>query len=212
MGNGDDDVTGRLFLQPGDIFCSKSSSLLGKLIRFGTKNRGEERTKVNHVGNIVSPGSILKAEVVEALTTVVRHNLYDAYGPPCKEKVIIFRHRTTTLIENELIARKAMSYVGKKYGWFKLVTHAGDCLLGKITGKDLFFFRRITRSDRYPICSWVTEHAEHEVGRSFGKPLGSTTPDDIHDYCMGHPDEFEVIYPLARLRYGGEADYEDRKQ
>lgn len=128
------------------------------------------------------------------------------------EKVIIFRHRTTTLIENELIARKAMSYVGKKYGWFKLVTHAGDCLLGKITGKDLFFFRRITHSDRYPICSWVTEHAEHEVGRSFGKPLGSTTPDDIHDYCMGHPDEFEVIYPLARLRYGGEADYEDRKQ
>ena len=62
-------------LQPADIFFTRGTGLLSRLIRFFSRGIGEARTKVNHVGVVVEAGPIEKAVVIEALTRVKRHRL-----------------------------------------------------------------------------------------------------------------------------------------
>ena len=65
-----------ILLEPGDIFLTRSCSLISKAIRFFTRSIGEKRTKVNHVGIVVQRGDIKTAIGVEALSKVVRHTLW----------------------------------------------------------------------------------------------------------------------------------------
>jgi hypothetical protein len=116
------------------------------------------------------------------------------YGPPDTDKIVIFRPRIFPS-EKEIIAKKALSYVGKKYGYAKLLTHTLDWCLGGV-----YLFRRMNHADNYPICSWITEHAYNEIGWDFGVPLGGTNPDDIWDWCSTHIERFECLFPLQRLQ------------
>jgi hypothetical protein len=180
-------------LEPGDIFCTRGDSPRSAAIRFFTRSFGEAPTRVNHSGVVVSPGSLETAIIVEALITVQEHTLYSQYAPPCKDKVVIYRRIGLFPIEKERMAAKARSYVGRKYGWGKLVTHFMDWCCGGV-----YLFRRLNHAD--PICTWVDEETAHEVHLDFGVPLGSTQPDDIDDYCRAHPDQWACIYPLQRLQ------------
>lgn len=183
-----------LVLQPGDIFCTRGENILSRLIRACTRSKGETETRVNHVGIVVKPGRIMDAEVVEALVTVQRHTLWSQYGPPSSDQVVIYRPLGLFPIERELMADKAMSYVGRKYGWGKLVTHFLDWCFGGI-----YLFRRLNHIDRYPICTWVLEESAEEIHRDFGVPKGSTQPDDVDDYCLDHMGKWQCIFPLQRL-------------
>jgi hypothetical protein len=87
-----------------------------------------------------------------------------------------------------------MSYVGKNYGWEKLIPHLLDHTLGGV-----YLFRRLNSDQRYPICSWVLEWAFHEIGWGFGVPLGSTDPDDAWDYCIENKSRFDCIRMLRTL-------------
>lgn len=182
-----------LILLPADIFCTRGSGLVSRLIRLGSRTIGESRTRVNHVGIVVKEGTVMGASVVEALSTVQLHTLWSQYAESGDE-VAVFRPRALLSSEKIRIATRALSYEGRQYGWLKIAAHAIDyCLLGAYAA------RRITCSDRYPICSWVVEHAYATAGLDFGVPLGSTQPDDIWDYCMGRRDEFDLVRPLRRL-------------
>ena len=66
---------------PADVFLTRGHSFLSRAIRFFTRGLGESRTKVNHVGVVVTKGSLETAEVVEAVSRVKRHRLWNAYGP-----------------------------------------------------------------------------------------------------------------------------------
>ncbi|MCK5213048.1 MAG: hypothetical protein KAQ74_03915, partial [Dehalococcoidia bacterium] len=70
-------------LKPGDVFLTRSTGLLGKLIRVCTRSFGEKRSKVNHVGIVVEAGGIQEAVVVEALSKVRMHKLWKQYGNSC---------------------------------------------------------------------------------------------------------------------------------
>ena len=50
-----------LVLEPCDIFLTKGDSFVSKAIRFFSRSFGEKRTEVNHVGIIVTPGSVHSA-------------------------------------------------------------------------------------------------------------------------------------------------------
>lgn len=181
-------------LQPGDVFCTRGESLLSKLIRACTRSRGEPETRVNHVGIVVKAGTLKTAVVVEALITVQQHTLWSQYGPPCPDQVVIYRPQGLFPVELQHMAAKAMSYVGRKYGWGKLVTHFLDWCCGGI-----YLFRRINHSDRYPICTWLLEEAAEEARLDFGVPKGSTQPDDVDDYCIQHDEDWKCIFPLQKL-------------
>lgn len=182
-------------LLPGDVFMTRGSGFVSGAIRFFTRTIGEKRTRVNHVGVVVSGGGLTSAAVVEALIKVREIKLGDGYGPPKTDKVAIYRPINLTRTEIDTIVAEAREQVGKSYGFLKIVGHFLDWLL-----LGAYIFRRLTRNGDYPICSWLVAHAFAKAGKSFGVDPGAATPDDIWDFIVASPDKYEMVHPLEQLR------------
>ncbi|UCE34885.1 MAG: hypothetical protein JSV40_02930 [Deltaproteobacteria bacterium] len=181
-------------LQPPDIFLTRGTSLVSRAIRLFTRAIGESRTKVNHVGVIVIEGDLRTAVAVEAFTKVKRHKLWKQYGPPSSSEVAIYRATNLSEDEIETITKAAESYVGRTYGYLKLLAHLADWFL-----QGAYVFRRLARMDKYPICSWLVAHSFAKAGKYFGVPPGAASPDDIWDFIQSHLDIYTEIYPLGLL-------------
>ena len=183
-----------LMLEPGDVFATRGRSVVSRLIRFFTRSFGEKRTRVNHVGLVVVGGLLQDVVVVEALSRVRRHKLLSRYGKGGTSEVAVFRPLNLDEDQKRMLVAKAESYVGRKYGWGKVVAHFADWLL-----LGAYVFRRFTQGDEYPICSWLVAHAFKAVGKHFGKPAGAASPDDIWDFMTTHPDKYREVVPLGLL-------------
>lgn len=182
-------------LREADIFLSRGTGLLSRAIRFFTRRIGESRTRVNHVGIVVEGGSPGSAVVVEALSRVREHNLWSRYAPRSGQLVAVYRAHDMTPSERAAVVAKAREYRDRKYGYLKLVAHLLDWVL-----QGAYVFRRLTRDDRYPICSWLVAHAYGHVGLHFGVAPGGATPDDIWDWVRARTNEqFECVRPLGPL-------------
>ena len=182
-------------LEPGDVFLTRGYSFISRVIRFFTRDAGEKRTRVNHVGVVVEAGEITTAIVVEALSLVKRHRLWAQYGPPRKDGVAVYRVTNLTPDEIEIIVTTAERQVGKKYGYLKIVAHFLDWLL-----QGAYVFRRLVPDGKYPICSWLVAHAFSEAGKHFDVEPGAATPDDIWDFIVENPDKYTQVHPLVPLR------------
>jgi hypothetical protein len=183
-------------LKDADVVFTKGFGLLSRAIRFFTRGIGESRTKVNHVGLVVSGGPIAEAVIVEALSMVKRHRLMDRYGPR-RDHVAVYRSLDLTEAETRRIAEAAEGYVGRKYGYATIAAHLLDwVLLGA------YVFRRFVGCDNYPICSWLVAHAYKKVGKHFGVPARAASPDEIWDFVVENPDKFRMIRDLAPLDPG----------
>ena len=182
-------------LQPGDVFLTRGNSFISKAIRFFTRGIGEKRTKVNHVGLVVEEGDLRTATVVEALSKVTEHKLWDQYGPPKQDAVAVYRATNLTPEEIQTIVATARRQGGKKYGYRMIVAHFLDWLL-----LGAYCFRRLVRGSKYPICSWVVAHAFERAGKNFGVAPGAADPDDISDFIDAHPDIYQNVHPLTPLQ------------
>ena len=181
-------------LQPCDVFLTRGTSLVSRLIRFFTRSFGESRTLVNHVGVIVQPGTPSTAVGVEALSRVRRHTLGSQYGPGSSDLVAVYRPLNLSAAEQAAIVAAAQGYVGRTYGYLAIAAHVLDwCLLGA------YCARRLVRMDRYPICSWLVAHAFGKADKHFGVASGMATPDDIWDFVTTRPQSYALIRPLSRL-------------
>jgi hypothetical protein len=185
-----------ILLHPGDLMLTRSGGVVGWAIATFTRHIGESRTKATHTGVVVAGGAIEEAVIVEALSKVKRHRLWDRYASRRKE-VAIFRPVNLTDEETARVVAKAESYVGRRYGYLKILAHWADWLL-----QGAYVFRRLTSEDRYPICSWVVAHAFAAAGRHFGVEPGAATPDDVWDFVTEHPDVYGEVLPLGRLVSG----------
>jgi hypothetical protein len=181
--------------EAGDVFLTRGQAFISRAIRFFTRDAGEKRTRVNHVGVVVEAGEITTAVVVEALSTVKRHRLWKQYGPPRKDGVVVYRATNLTPEEIETIVATAGRQVGKKYGYLKIAAHFLDWLL-----EGAYVFRRLVPDGKYPICSWLVAHAFGEAGKHFGVDVGVATPDDIMDFIEDNPDRYTQVRPLIPLR------------
>lgn len=182
-------------LNPADIFLTRGQSLLSRAIRWFTRSVGESRTIINHVGVVVTEGPLNEVIVVEALRSVARHKLWDRYGPGSRNEVAVYRPINLTTEEMDTIVSTAESYVGRTYGYLKILAHLLDWLL-----LGAYLFRRLARMDDYPICSWLVAHSFAKAGKNFGLPPGAASPDDIWDFVNKNPDKYIVIYPLAPMK------------
>ena len=180
-------------LLEGDIVCTHGNSWISRAIRWFSRTGGESRAMCNHVGIVVTPGNERSAGIVEALSTVQYHSI-KKYTDDEDTFVAIYRPTNVTEEDCYEMANRAYSHVGKTYGYFKIVAHFLDWCLG---GR--YFFRRITRSGNYPICSWVVADAYGHIGLDFGVEIGQASPDDIWDFCVTHPDIYKVIHPIGPL-------------
>ena len=185
--------TDHMTLQPGDIFLTRGTSWFSGAIRFFTRRIGEERTKVNHVGVVVEGGHVERVRVVEALSTVKKRNITAYRGK--KTAVAVYRPTNLTSEQLQTIVDKSNSYVGRQYGWFKIVMHLIDWVF-----QGAYVARRLTNSDNYPICSWLVAQAYAEVGADFGVEPGAASPDDIWDFVTQNTDKYEMVHPLLPLQ------------
>lgn len=151
---------------PADLVFFRGSEFISCAVRIFTRSWGESRSEVNHVGIIAPDG-----ELIESLhTTIKRPFISD-------EAFAVFRLEGITDDQRLAIAQTAMSYVGRRYGYAKILAHLGDWILG-----DRFVFRRLCRMDRYPICSWVAAWSYFKViGYEFGTAPKAASPDSMWD-------------------------------
>lgn len=181
-------------LQPCDVFLTRGTSLVSRLIRIFTRSFGERRTLVNHVGVIVQQGAPQTAVGVEALSHVRRGTLWSRYGPRSSDLIAVYRPLNLSAAEQAAIVAAAQGYVGRTYGYLAIAAHVLDwCLLGA------YCARRLVRMERYPICSWLVAHAFGKADKHFGVAAGMATPDDIWDFVTTRPQSYTLIRPLSRL-------------
>ena len=110
--------------------------------------------------------------LVEALSKVRKGKLGDCYGNQFV-KIAVFRPKDLSVGEKKAIVQKANSYVGRKYGYIKIIAHwLAWFLLGA------YFFRRFTKMDKYPICSFLVAKSYAEGGKFFGMHPGQAQPVD----------------------------------
>lgn len=169
--------------EPGDIVLVRGQAFFSRLIRIFTRAEGEPPTVVNHVGIMVT-----SADIVESLSTTVRRDLVKVYQGG--NRIYIVRKNNLGEIGQQAVVKKAVGYVGKRYGWLKIVAHGLDRLIFR--GR--YVVRRLAVMDNYPICSWVVAWAYWEAGVVFGVPPNAATPDDIWDWVMEkHPEDWTVV-------------------
>ena len=147
--------------RPGDYGVVKTNGVIGRLIRIGTTSRW------NHAVICVGPGIL-----VEANPTGV------AISPINKYKIIAWnQHETITPEQRDLVVDRALSLVGKPYGFFDIFI-----LLLRIIGLRLppqKLWNSLSKRMGY-ICSELV--AECYIKASFeliNKPVNLVTPGDL---------------------------------
>lgn len=193
-------------LEPYDIICSRGSGWISRAIMKSQK-RKTGGSRVSHVA--IGVGNVLgEDQVIEALWQVKRHQAKKYYG----QKIVIYRNRILTLAERYAIMLTACKLEDKRYPVGKIALFWLDH-----TFKTDFFSGRVGFLQRQ-VCSglaaWAPfetfskypeSHLQEMVTKSpyleklarnkiFGWPWKVVTPDDIDDYCQGHPEEWQEIY------------------
>ena len=198
-----------IYVKAGDTFFTHSNTLLGKLIRWGETDLGETNgTWANHMGVVVEDGWIgdtdpqaVPAIIIEALWKTRKGPLtlagnlgvrvFRPIPPYSPEELTRFRS-------------KAEEFVGRTYGWWKILFQLADRVLfkgRKVLTTALFL-------DKRPICSYLAarvnaaaESLERQIARvqltqdprAFGIPAQSVDPDEALDYCLANPRLWEEI-------------------
>jgi hypothetical protein len=180
---------------PCDILFSRGEAFISKGIRFCTRSRGEERTIINHVGAIVTPGNAYRAQLIEALWTVKKHTVWEGYGNS-NDRVAVYRPMGLTIEQYGKIITSLNNKEGNWYGLHKIPLHFLDWLM--FNGRNVT--RKVARYLPLEECSGVVAGAWSDGGLDFGVKPYSATPDDIWDFCVENPDKYQLIFPLQKLR------------
>jgi hypothetical protein len=182
------------------------STKLGAAIRWAERTKGEAPTVVNHVGVVsrrgfihpglgsdpavfVHPMDLVPAHVIESLWKTIEHPWYPDQKPG--NEVSIWRYAPITCLQASVAVEVARTFVGAKYGWWKLAAHFVD---NKIFG-GRNVTRRALRADSRPICSYTAATSMHRAGIRTGHiPARAQSPDSMWDYI----NESDLWYEVGR--------------
>ena len=182
----------------GDVVLTqRKKGFIGRLIRRFSRTPGEEKTNAEHVAIAVNESRLVEATFKGVVTSHI--GKYDTK----KYKIRVARARIE-YVKRLALKRKAYSYSVKSYGFFKIGLHAMDWFASGVAGKEVFFFRKMAKNNKYPICSWLVAWCYDSIGMDFGKPKEYVQPDDIDD-CVVKDKEWTIIYD----DFGAEGSDED---
>lgn len=160
----------------GDVVGVCGDNAISNLIKIFERSPREKMSVIAHVGVISTDAYLENAMIIESLANGTVERNFSVYK---RAKFYILRDRNLFPVYADKVVEKAKSYIGRKYGFFKIAAHFGDYFLG---GK--YFFRKLCKMDKYPICSWVVAHAYASIGVRFLKlDPDMVQPDDIWDYA-----------------------------
>ena len=165
-------------LETGDIVHIQKNSILARLVRWGTRAKGEEETWASHTALVldVAHGVL----IIEAISPRVTIRPMAVYTRPGVRVVISRCPGGLTQREKASVVAKAREYCSRRYGYLKVAAHALDRLLN-----NRYLFRRLARVDNYPICSWLVAFVyDRSLGIQFSVPPNAAQPDDILDSCV----------------------------
>lgn len=201
-------------VRAGDVFVTRSNTLLGRLIRWGETDKSDvEAPWANHMGVVVGDGWIggnpdaggtgaawVEATIVEALWKTRR-------GPLDTSEIDVRVFRPVPdwePAELEAFLATADTFVGDTYGWWKLFFQLGDRML--FAGKKVLT-TLLVKDDR-PICSYLAakvvaaaESRRRVMARfaqtgtvyAFGIPPQSVDPDSALEYMEQVPEFWKEI-------------------
>lgn len=189
-----------IYARAGDTFFTRSESRLGKLIRWGETDKNEAKGSVwtNHTGVVVEDGWVgaqPAATVIEALWKTRR-------GPIDTTNILVRVVRPIPAYDADEMERfhtEAKTYIGDKYGWWKLGGLLIDRAIGKKVVSPLFFLKG------RPICSFLTAGTNDEARPrwvtggwpgtwpGFGVSWNAADPDTMLRFCVAHPEFWEEV-------------------
>ena len=174
--------------EAGDVFFGRGTTVLARLIRWGEGSG----SWTNHMGVVVGSGWLVPPPGVGGPLAGVVEALWKTYdGPWWPEhrdeyegagfRVRVFRHVPgPTPTQLDAFVRRARSYDGDTYGWWKLL----GFLAKRLTHVDvpaLFFV------DSRPICSYLAAEVCAAVGWGFGTVPQAVDPAGAEAWCEAHP-------------------------
>ena len=205
-----------VYVTAGTTFFTHSSTLLGKLIRFGETDKNEEKgsTWANHTGIVVDDGWVGATDPQAVQATVIEALWHVRKGPLVLNGTEARFFRPIPAYDAAELVRfkaEAETYVGSKYGWWKLLVLLAD--------RQLFGGKKVLSTALYaknrPICSFLAAYVNQvaqsserivarvaaHVGRgdngaayyAFGMAPQSADPDEQMDYCLANPSEWEEV-------------------
>jgi len=165
----------------GDLVFIRKNTLFSKVVAYFSKSKNESSTFATHV-----IGFYDDKYVIESSFITKRYIFKDSIINYDYE---IWRNKYLRYDEVYDISECASKYVGRSYGYFKLICHFLDTFIEKLFGntKSIYLFRRLIRSDKYPICSWIWAFSYFKIIKyKFGVDPEYASPDDMHDYVRNN--------------------------
>jgi hypothetical protein len=179
--------------KPGDICLVHSVEELGQLIdRFETS---ADTTQI--VQKIISHAAVCvdALNLIEATLPVVKKNPISKYITDPKNVMVCIRVKSLTDDQRNAVATNAGAFLGRLYGWNKLILHLGDNIVSWFARKDVFFFRKLITNQKLPICSELVADCYQPVGWTFcGIKPEEVQPMDIFTDFAKRPKEYAVVY------------------
>lgn len=163
-----------------DIILTSSDTWISRAIRRFGKEKGEEAL-VSHAGIFIDGHHVLEALFRGVVTTTFPDDFQ-------KDEYAIFTPLNLTGADRLAICKRAMSFSARSYGYTKILGQLFD-----YTTNTDWFTSKIFTWDRYPVCSYVVAEGYSFVGKNFGVPSKSTTPDDLLDFCFTRTDKYQLI-------------------
>ena len=166
-------------MKQGDIILTRGPGFISRAIRRFGHEEGQEAL-VSHAGIFISP-----TFVIEALSRV-KTNAFPEKFKDCE--YVILSSKNLSLEQRRILALIASNFSARSYGYLKIVGQMVDWMT-----MSNWFSSRVLTWDRYPYCSFLVAEAYWSIGKNFGVPSKSTTPDDILDFCMAHPEKYSIV-------------------
>lgn len=190
----DDLRSGKIKLELADVMFSRGKSEFAKGIRWASMGKDEIPTLVNHVSGVTEKklvNGVYCYKITEALARVQENDLYgyDNGG----DEVCIWRHRYMSPGAQAFVVGMVRNDIGKLYSPVRIVGQFLDKLVEKILPVRFDYFSRVwipfTR-----ICSVLWAVPLSYLGISFGCDPKTADPDEMLDYCLDHPEEWELVF------------------
>jgi uncharacterized protein YycO len=175
-------------LLPADVVFTRGDTLLGRMIRWGERSRGECSSQTNHAAVVVGAGDPAQARIVESMQHVRTGPLGQLHS---KDYCWVFRPLNVDPYSAGRVTSWALAQVGRRYGYGQLILQLLDAKIFR--GRNVF--RRIAAVDPRPICSRLVATAYRDVlGLDFGVPAYAADPDTMMDFCLRNPDKYLRVW------------------
>jgi hypothetical protein len=187
-----------VYFRKADIGGTQGDAWISKAVRWGTRQKYEPPTLVNHSFMVVNDRDAIEdVKIVEAVVKVKHRGLVEAYGGS-GTRVELWRALNFSDEQRDRMVEEVLSYVGVGYPWHRLLFHLAD--------ERLFAGRRVLRHlaflKRWKVCTPLVVAGTWVEGFTFGfSHPHQATPDGLRDFLADNPTKYVNYRKLQEVRH-----------